>query len=157
MSEMDTLKENTEKSAAIQKMESISKYLDVLIAKCVDAAYWNFRGSVLQLISIVAYWVTSFLVNFLNIPDDQKWWFIGLSFVVLLVTWYRELVLERDYAKAEKEWDGAIHILQLLGMVKPPRPRGNRSKRKIWKEGVDLVKMWAVSKKKMQEKVYAPA
>lgn len=76
----------------------------------------------------------------------------------MIISTFRAWHFEREFAKARSEWDGAVNVLRLLGML-PPKNDGSRdrNKREVWSEGVAMVKSWFSSKKEAQEKVFTPA
>lgn len=158
MSETDDLKLETQKQAMMQKMDSISQYLDMLIKKSSDTFYWSMRADALEFFSFSGYTAIAFACSLTHTSKDMTDLYLNLAWLVVLTAIFRGWNLNREWAKAEAEWKGAITILNLLGMVPPP-PDRTRDKKKVgvWSEGIDMVKGWATKKQAAQEKVYAPA
>lgn len=146
MSEMEDLKKSAEHQKAVQTMQGVSDYLDRLTAAIDTARRAHSFSTALWFVAWLG-WVAS---GFSGI--EIEYIFLMVYLFALIYDQYRF----REMTNAFREFRGAIEILKLLGYVNLP-DRGDRQKRKIFEEGVSMVKRWFTQKKEAQEKVYAPA
>lgn len=157
MSEMEQLKKNAEEQLANQKLNEISKYLEHLLATGDKTYYWRIRAGRLVDIVFFSYIGLLWLEVWLETPElirdiaNHSW------FVILVITIARDFLLNAKHIHAVGEWQGAVKTLEILGILDHRTKRGNPRKKRVWEEGVNMVKSWFEKKKKVQEEVYVPA
>lgn len=145
---MDNFRREADKSKSLQQMKDITEYLN-RVADHIEECRKGYDGSMLIFTVAWIAWVASDYVEhgaFTNI----------FLIIYLLAVLYNNLRYTW-LCSAKAEFSGAIKILEILGMIPPRPPRGEKKKRRMWSEMVDVVKGWATRKKEAQEKVYAPA
>lgn len=152
---MTELKENAEKSRALSQMEDISKYLNELSEKIYESIIWTLRGDALQALSFGGYFAVALTGSLMDCPEEMLSFYQNLMIMVLLITTFRSWHLEREFAKAKSEWNGAVNVLRLLGMLPPAGIPRERKRGEVWSEGVAMVKSWFSQKKKSQAEAYA--
>lgn len=157
MSEMEQLKENAEKSKLVQTLGDVSKYLDSLMEECSTRLKASFRADGLVLFTFFGYFAVLIVALFGNLDPVIRRLATELTFMVELVAIFRSWHFTKRWREKEGEWNGAVNVLRILGMVPPEQERGIKNKKKIFSEGIELVKRWFTQKKEAQEKMYAPA
>lgn len=157
MSEMDDLKKGAEESKAVQQMQSISAYLDELSAECWKRLKWSLRCDTLEMFAMLGYVVILTTGVFMDTPEVFLRGALNWAFTVFIFSAIRSWSANKLWQKKEGEWDGAIKILQLMGMIPPDQERGAKKRRRTVSEFFGMVKAWAMQKKAAQEEIYAPA
>lgn len=144
MTESEEMKNTSDDSRAVQQIEDISKYLDVLIIR-MDS--YMKRGRSADIIYFLA-WIT-WVIGGVLIPESDK---------ALMLMWVFSLMYQSFWSTklhgVFKEFDGALKILEILGMV-PPKGHRETRKRSAWARGAELVKEWTEKKQKVQKEAYA--
>lgn len=147
MSESEDLKKNADISRATQQVDALRKYLQFLNARISETRSRQKSSFKIWALAWLA-WVVGGAFN----P--------GMNYVLLIMfmlTWFYDSFRLTQLMKAYAEYRGAIRVLEILGHLKVDEDQGDRKKRKIFEEGVSMVKRWFSEKKAVQEKAYAPA
>jgi hypothetical protein len=147
MSEMEQLKEETEKQFLIQRYTELNNYIDTLSA---DIDLCMKRNNDANLVYGVA-WISWVAVGFFAKEFDYL--FAMIFMMALIYSGYRHSKLARAFGK----FFGAIKVLEIMGFMDKTDTRGKKKKRKILNEFADTVKGWFAQKKEAQDQVYAPA
>lgn len=157
MSEMEQLKENAEKAKVIQTLDAVSKYIHEISESCDHRLRWSLRCDILEGIAFFGYWTILTTALFMDAPDDVRRICMDFAFLVVLVAMFRSWKATRLWREKEGEWTGATKMLQLFGMLPPDKEKGIKNKKKLWSEGIEMVKRWAEEKAAQLKKGFAPA
>lgn len=147
MSEQEDLEKGVIESKARQVIESVSTYLDTLTAKIAETEQRHKWSSRLYMAAWLAWVIAAFL------PDQIHYLFTMVFMMALIYDQFWFCRMMRAYG----EFRGCVETLRLLGYIPPREAGGEKKKRRIVSEFVDVVKGWAITKKKAQDKVFAPA
>lgn len=147
MSETEDLKKATDESKHRQQMQAVSDYLDKISAEIDVKEKAHKISSVAYMIAWVCWMAAAFA------PDWVHTIATTMFIVVLIYDQFRFSRLMSSYS----ELHGAIHTLRLLGYLPPRDEDGEKKKRRVVSEFVEMVKQWAITKQKAKETVYAPA
>jgi hypothetical protein len=148
MTEQEELKKGVLESKFRQQVEALGEYLDEL-TDAINLAQNKYRISSVIYLIVAVIWIVSGVV----FDDSAHAWFTLAFIAVLIYDNFRFVEL----MKARSEFRGCIKTLEILGMIPPSKPDGEKKKRKILSEFRDMVKGWAIKKKEAQDKVFAPA
>ena len=157
LTETERLKQNTEKSKVVQTLDAVGKYIHEISESCDHRLRWSLRCDVLEGIALLGYWVILTTALFMNAPDDVRRICTDLALGVVLVAMFRSWKATKLWREKEGEWVGATKMLQLFGMLPPDKERGIKNKKKLWSEGMEMVKRWAAEKAAQLKKGFAPA
>ena len=157
MTETEELKANTVRSLVRQRLDAISEYIKELMDSCEHRRRWAVRCDILVNIAFLGNLALIAIVLTLDVPETVNDIASQLLFMVFIVAMVREWKARKRWHVKEGEWNGAIHTLKLLGMLPDtPEPGVRKRKRRTFKEGVDMVKQWAITKQKARDTAYAP-
>lgn len=149
MTETDDLKQKAAESKARQQVESVGAYLNSLSREIDSCIIREQDAWIIYMIAWGAWMIAGFITG-----NDGGQVMELIFFISLVYQSYRHTRTRRAFG----EFAGAIKVLELLGMVPPRPPKGEReSKKRVWSEGIDIVRGWAAKKQKAQEEAYAPA
>lgn len=148
MSESEDLKKSAERIKSQETLDAMSKYLDKVIAR-VDETMAREKDSMIIYWIVWACWIT---VGYFSKTGNSLF---EMFFIFALI--YNAL-RQSLRARAFGEFKGCVKTLEILGMIPPIGPRGDREKKKqVWSEGIEIVKGWLKKKEKVQDEAYAPA
>lgn len=148
MTEEEELKANAAKAKSMQTVKEVGVYLDRLSSKIIESDKRKKHSMIIYGIAWLAWVASGFFTD-----TAGEYWFLMMFVFALIYDQFRFAQCRRAYG----EFIGAIAILQLLGMIPPDKPDGEKKKREIVSEFFGMVKGWATKKKEVQEKVFAPA
>lgn len=148
MTEKEQLEQGMLESKFRQQVKALGEYLDEL-TDAIDLAQKKYRVSSVIYLIVALVWIGSGVV----FDDSVHEWFTLAYIAALIYDHFRFTKL----MKAHSEFRGCIKTLEILGMIPPSKPDGEKKKRKILSEFRDMVKGWAIKKKEAQDKVFAPA
>ena len=154
---MENLKKAADASKVAQTFDGISKYIDRLSDECDERIKKSLRADTLMLFTFVGYFAVMLVALFGDLDPVIRRLHTELIFLVELIAVFRAWHFTKEWRAKEGEWDGAINVLRLLGMLPEAKDRGVKNKKPLFSEGVEMVKRWFTQKKEAQEKVYAPA
>lgn len=157
MTEMEELKANTEKAKVHQTLDAIGKYIHQLSDECDERFKMTLRADALVMFTFVGYFAVMLIALFGDLPYEVRRMHTELIFCVELVAIFRSWYFTKQWREKEGEWTGATQILRLLGMLHPEKERGVKNKKKLWSEGMAMVKRWAEEKAAQMKKGFAPA
>lgn len=156
MSEMQKLKEETERQYVKQRLDEIGKYIEELADECHARFLYTMRCDILETICFVAYWAVLVMIIFLDVPQWVRDNATGMMFLVWLVAIFRGWYHNKRWREKEGEWEGATRVLKILGMMKEMPPAPPRKKHE-WHPFAGLVETWERLKQKAQGTVWKPA
>lgn len=128
MTEIEQLKKNAEQQFVKERMAELAEYLETLANKAGDTLEWSMRGSLLEGVAIVAYFVTLFLGMYLGLAPETIESIADWSFLVFFVTALRSLHLHAQWMRADGELDGCLRTLEVLKML-DDKTFGNRRRK----------------------------
>ncbi len=146
MSEQEELQKGRNESKTRSIIEGVSKYLDTLSAEIDECFTREWSAWIIYFVA----WFGWAMSSFLDFPPGHS-----VMQMIFIISIFYEAYRRAITARKVGEFVGALKMLELLGMI-PPTGGNRRRQRKIWSEGVDIVKGWFTRKKEVQEKVYAP-
>lgn len=142
--EMEQLKENTEKEKARETLSSIAAYMDTLLRGMREGHLLHMRSMYMEL-TTMALLVLTVLIG----PD---WTTAAANFLFLFVMFRNWAFIWPKVNQHSQEFDGCIRTLEILGMI----DRGDKHQRKSKKYRESwIAKMWEMAKQKKRTEAYA--
>lgn len=148
MSETEDLKKAAMESKQRQTVKEVGEYLDRLTDE-ISRCHKKNRNSLILYTIVWLAWVAAGIWK----PELDRT--LEMIFIFALIyNSYRFAQLRR----AHGEFQGAIEILRILGLI-PPHNNGDRQvkNKEVESPFRDMVKSWFTEKKEAQEKVFVPA
>jgi hypothetical protein len=146
MTEGEELKKNTEAQKTQQIVKEMSDYMDYLTYR-IEVARRHKRNSSIMYLIVWFTWI------FAPIWLGHGGLFTILFFFALVI----DCTFTSLLAEAKAEFKGMINTLRILGYISSDHDGERSRKKRFWEKGVEMVKSWATKKKKLQDKVFAPA
>jgi ABC-type multidrug transport system fused ATPase/permease subunit len=153
MTEEEQLKRNAAAQKAQQQFEEVSAYFDSLVAAAMAAIRREAAFAAAYALAFAGLWVAVLAVGVGAAPE---WVATAANFAFLLAMVLSFTATTRR-VDAVAEFVGVVRVLRMLGMLPPAPPEAPRRRRRVWREGVDMVREWAAKRKAAQERVWQPA
>lgn len=157
MTEMEELKQNAEQAKVKQTLDGISAYMDQLVEECDIALKKSLRADSLLMLTFAGYFAVLTIAVFADLDPMIRRLHTELMFMVELVALFRQFYFTKVWREKEGEWTGFCNTLRILGMLPPRGEKGIKNKKKLWSEGIAMVKRWAEEKAAELKKGFAPA
>lgn len=155
MNETEKLKENTEKQYVQQRLTEISHYLKKLLEDSFRLGQRALQADRFMTWTMLSYFFIVFLGSILDIGEVVRRVTTDWAFLCFLLSMSQAWYCSREFLINDGEWNGAIKILTILGMVSDVPDRPVRNKKSFFERGIELVKEWTQKKEESQKKVYA--
>ena len=159
MTETEELKKNTEQAYMLQRIEAVRQYIHKISEESIVLMKATFKADAIEGTFFLVYFISLIALYWFDVPADTRRVILDYAFLAAVFAMLHAWKVRAQWREKEGEWIGATTALAKLGIL-PERPEdGDRikRKRKIWSEGIAMVKRWAEEKAAELKKGFAPA